>query len=91
MWLQPSEDFVPPLQVQYQGLIRMITVLGIGGTFQIGFQISTITYMSQVGEAAPGTVLMRALGPHCCLRLLLWHSEGFDHSILLSFPISMLS
>nr|XP_005493392.1 solute carrier family 2, facilitated glucose transporter member 11-like [Zonotrichia albicollis] len=33
--------------VQYQGLFRMITVLGIGGTFQIGFQISTITYMSQ--------------------------------------------
>uniref|UniRef100_A0A8C3MGC8 Solute carrier family 2, facilitated glucose transporter member 5 n=1 Tax=Geospiza parvula TaxID=87175 RepID=A0A8C3MGC8_GEOPR len=38
---------VLPLQVQYQGLFRMITVLGIGGTFQIGFQISTITYMSQ--------------------------------------------
>ncbi|KAJ7423763.1 hypothetical protein WISP_32704 [Willisornis vidua] len=33
--------------VQYQGLFQMITVLGIGGTFQIGFQISTITYMSQ--------------------------------------------
>ncbi|RMC06023.1 hypothetical protein DUI87_17568 [Hirundo rustica rustica] len=33
--------------VQYQGLFRMIIVLGIGGTFQIGFQISTITYMSQ--------------------------------------------
>lgn len=28
----------------------MIAVLGIGGTFQIGFQISTITYMSQVGK-----------------------------------------
>ncbi|XP_031984096.1 solute carrier family 2, facilitated glucose transporter member 11-like isoform X5 [Corvus moneduloides] len=33
--------------VQYQGLFQMITVLGIGGTFQIGFQISAITYMSQ--------------------------------------------
>ncbi|KAM7034352.1 uncharacterized protein M8220_011468 [Acridotheres tristis] len=33
--------------VQYQGLFQMITVLGIGGTFQIGFQISSITYMSQ--------------------------------------------
>nr|XP_009685676.1 PREDICTED: solute carrier family 2, facilitated glucose transporter member 11-like [Struthio camelus australis] len=32
---------------QYQGLFQMIPVLGIGGTFQIGFQISTITYMSQ--------------------------------------------
>ncbi|XP_042684489.1 solute carrier family 2, facilitated glucose transporter member 11-like isoform X1 [Centrocercus urophasianus] len=33
--------------VQYQGLFRMVIVLGIGGTFQIGFQISTITYMNQ--------------------------------------------
>ncbi|XP_076209166.1 solute carrier family 2, facilitated glucose transporter member 11-like isoform X3 [Aptenodytes patagonicus] len=33
--------------VQYRGLFQIITVLGIGGTFQIGFQISTITYMSQ--------------------------------------------
>ena len=35
----------------------MITVLGIGGTFQIGFQISTITYMSQVGKDAHGTLV----------------------------------
>ncbi|XP_008927833.2 solute carrier family 2, facilitated glucose transporter member 11-like [Manacus vitellinus] len=33
--------------VQYQGLFQMTAVLGIGGTFQIGFQISTLTYMSQ--------------------------------------------
>ncbi|KAM7090142.1 LOW QUALITY PROTEIN: solute carrier family 2, facilitated glucose transporter member 11-like [Ciconia maguari] len=33
--------------VQYRGLFQIIAVLGIGGTFQIGFQISTITYMSQ--------------------------------------------
>ncbi|XP_010127298.1 PREDICTED: solute carrier family 2, facilitated glucose transporter member 11-like [Chlamydotis macqueenii] len=33
--------------VQYQGFFQMIAVLGIGGTFQNGFQISTITYMSQ--------------------------------------------
>ncbi|XP_064024302.1 solute carrier family 2, facilitated glucose transporter member 11-like [Pogoniulus pusillus] len=33
--------------VQYRGLFQMIVVLGIGGTFQNGFQISTITYMSQ--------------------------------------------
>uniref|UniRef100_A0A8C4U738 Solute carrier family 2, facilitated glucose transporter member 5 n=1 Tax=Falco tinnunculus TaxID=100819 RepID=A0A8C4U738_FALTI len=33
--------------VQYQGFFQMIAVLGIGGTFQIGFQISTITYMSR--------------------------------------------
>ncbi|XP_032054572.1 solute carrier family 2, facilitated glucose transporter member 11-like [Aythya fuligula] len=33
--------------VQYQGLFQMIAVLGIGGTFQNGFQVSTITYMSQ--------------------------------------------
>ncbi|KAM6404058.1 solute carrier family 2, facilitated glucose transporter member 11-like [Rhynochetos jubatus] len=39
-------DFLSNL-VQYQGLFQMITVLGIGGTFQIGFQISTLTYMSQ--------------------------------------------
>lgn len=35
----------------------MIAILGIGGTFQIGFQISTITYMSQVGKDAHGTLL----------------------------------
>lgn len=35
----------------------MIVVLGIGGTFQIGFQISTITYMSQVGKDAHGTLV----------------------------------
>ncbi|XP_021268746.1 solute carrier family 2, facilitated glucose transporter member 11-like [Numida meleagris] len=40
-------NFVLLLQAQYQGLFRMVVVLGIGGTFQIGFQISTITYMSQ--------------------------------------------
>ncbi|XP_049661991.1 solute carrier family 2, facilitated glucose transporter member 11-like isoform X3 [Accipiter gentilis] len=33
--------------VQYRGLFQMIPVLGIGGTFQIGFQVSTITYTSQ--------------------------------------------
>ncbi|XP_025893449.1 solute carrier family 2, facilitated glucose transporter member 11-like [Nothoprocta perdicaria] len=33
--------------VQYHGLFQMIPILGIGGTFQVGFQISTITYMSQ--------------------------------------------
>ncbi|XP_051489676.1 solute carrier family 2, facilitated glucose transporter member 11-like [Apus apus] len=33
--------------VQYRGLFQMVTILGIGGTFQIGFQLSTITYMSQ--------------------------------------------
>lgn len=40
----------------------MITVLGIGGTFQIGFQISTITYMSQVGKDAHGTLVNESPG-----------------------------
>ncbi|KAJ7423369.1 hypothetical protein BTVI_09990 [Pitangus sulphuratus] len=35
------------VEVQYQGLFQMIAVLGIGGTFQIGFQISSLTYISQ--------------------------------------------
>ncbi|OXB64685.1 hypothetical protein ASZ78_008761 [Callipepla squamata] len=33
--------------VQYHGLFQMVIILGIGGTFQVGFQISTITYMNQ--------------------------------------------
>jgi len=43
--------------VQYQGLFQMLVVLGIGGTFQVGFQTSTITYMSQVSEEAHGTLV----------------------------------
>jgi len=35
----------------------MLVVLGIGGTFQVGFQTSTITYMSQVSEEAHGTLV----------------------------------
>lgn len=47
-----AQDFLLLLQVQYQGLFQMVIVLGIGGTFQIGFQISTITYMNQVGKSS---------------------------------------
>lgn len=73
----------------------MITVLGIGGTFQIGFQISTITYMSQVGkDAHMAHCLTVALSLHSCLRMLLsgiW--KRFNYTILpsLFFPITMLS
>lgn len=45
------------MQVQYQGLFQMIAVLGIGGTFQNGFQVSTITYMSQVGKDSHSTLV----------------------------------
>ncbi|XP_019362449.1 PREDICTED: solute carrier family 2, facilitated glucose transporter member 11-like isoform X1 [Gavialis gangeticus] len=38
-------DFLSDL-VQYQKFFQMIFVLGIGGTFQIGFQVAMITYTS---------------------------------------------
>lgn len=72
----------------------MIPVLGIGGTFQIGFQVSTITYTSQVGKDARGTLINGDTESTFLLRMLLSSSQqGFNHSILLSwfFPITMLS
>lgn len=72
----------------------MIPVLGIGGTFQIGFQVSTITYTSQVGKDACGTVINGGTESTFLLRMLLSSSQqGFNHSILLSwfFPITVLS
>uniref|UniRef100_A0A8D0DVY2 Major facilitator superfamily (MFS) profile domain-containing protein n=1 Tax=Salvator merianae TaxID=96440 RepID=A0A8D0DVY2_SALMN len=36
-----------PMQVQFQQLLQMVGVLGIGGTLLIGFQFSVITYPSQ--------------------------------------------
>ncbi|KAJ7309667.1 hypothetical protein JRQ81_007726 [Phrynocephalus forsythii] len=37
----------PFVMVQYQKLLQMIVVLGIGGTFSIGYQISVINYPSE--------------------------------------------
>uniref|UniRef100_A0A8C9MIZ6 Solute carrier family 2, facilitated glucose transporter member 11-like n=1 Tax=Serinus canaria TaxID=9135 RepID=A0A8C9MIZ6_SERCA len=38
--------FIFVLQVQFQGLLQMILVLGIGGSFPYGFHISVINYPS---------------------------------------------
>uniref|UniRef100_A0A8C6JTR7 Uncharacterized protein n=1 Tax=Melopsittacus undulatus TaxID=13146 RepID=A0A8C6JTR7_MELUD len=40
------EHFIFALQVQFQGLVQMILVLGIGGSFPYGFHISVINYPS---------------------------------------------
>lgn len=45
---QPSSVFNGSSQVQYQKLFQMIFMLGIGGCFTIGFQISMINYPSVV-------------------------------------------
>ncbi|OPJ74823.1 solute carrier family 2, facilitated glucose transporter member 11 [Patagioenas fasciata monilis] len=60
--------------VQYQGLFQMISVLGIGGTFQIGFQISSITYMSQHVKAFINETWLERYGYplHQDNLLLLW-------------------
>uniref|UniRef100_A0A8C3VBD9 Major facilitator superfamily (MFS) profile domain-containing protein n=1 Tax=Catharus ustulatus TaxID=91951 RepID=A0A8C3VBD9_CATUS len=42
------EDFIFALQVQFQGLLQMILVLGIGGSFPYGFHISVINYPSHI-------------------------------------------
>uniref|UniRef100_A0A8C5TBY5 Major facilitator superfamily (MFS) profile domain-containing protein n=1 Tax=Malurus cyaneus samueli TaxID=2593467 RepID=A0A8C5TBY5_9PASS len=40
------EHFIFALQVQFRGLLQMILVLGIGGSFPYGFHISVINYPS---------------------------------------------
>uniref|UniRef100_A0A8C0VSY1 Solute carrier family 2, facilitated glucose transporter member 11-like n=1 Tax=Cyanistes caeruleus TaxID=156563 RepID=A0A8C0VSY1_CYACU len=40
------ERFIFALQVQFRGLLQMILVLGIGGSFPYGFHISVINYPS---------------------------------------------
>lgn len=69
----------------------MIAVLGIGGTFQIGFQISTITYMSQVGKDAHGTLVHRSTespllpeGPPLAFR------KGFITVFSSRFPFAIM-
>lgn len=49
-----------PLQVPYQRLLQLILVLGIGGSFQVGFQLSMITYTSVVSSTR---VTRRCLQP----------------------------
>lgn len=62
----------------------MISVLGIGGTFQIGFQISSITYMSQVGKDEFNTLVNSGTESTSLLRMLLSGSQrGFNRSLLM--------
>lgn len=44
------EHFIFALQVQFRGLLQMILVLGIGGSFPYGFHISVINYPSVVSS-----------------------------------------
>lgn len=42
------------LQMQYQRLLQMLLVLGVGGTLLVGFQVSVIAYPSQVSISSAG-------------------------------------
>lgn len=47
------EHFIFALQIQFRGLLQMILVLGIGGSFPYGFHISVINYPSVVSSYLP--------------------------------------
>lgn len=59
------EHFIFALQVQFRGLLQMILVLGIGGSFPYGFHISVINYPSVVSchLSEAETIKVRAWAP----------------------------
>uniref|UniRef100_A0A8D2MPS4 Major facilitator superfamily (MFS) profile domain-containing protein n=1 Tax=Zonotrichia albicollis TaxID=44394 RepID=A0A8D2MPS4_ZONAL len=65
--------FIFALQVQFRGLLQMILVLGIGGSFPYGFHISVINYPSHIRKFINETWIDRhgsALHPDSVM--LLW-------------------
>lgn len=80
------------LQVKYQRLFQMIFILGIGGSLQVGLQISMITYASVVSglKQLEYYLVVCAMGLHASLRMLL---QGNSPSVCIATipPFSILS
>uniref|UniRef100_A0A8C5TEG2 Major facilitator superfamily (MFS) profile domain-containing protein n=1 Tax=Malurus cyaneus samueli TaxID=2593467 RepID=A0A8C5TEG2_9PASS len=67
------EHFIFALQVQFRGLLQMILVLGIGGSFPYGFHISVINYPSHIRKFINETWIDRHGSPlHPETVMLLW-------------------
>uniref|UniRef100_H9GA85 Solute carrier family 2, facilitated glucose transporter member 5 n=1 Tax=Anolis carolinensis TaxID=28377 RepID=H9GA85_ANOCA len=58
--------------IQYRKLLQMILVLGIGGTFQAGFQVSMITFTSPHVKAFLNTTFQDPISPETLT--FLWSS-----------------